>query len=75
MKSDALIATRAASIRSIAVLPLENLSGNPAQDYLADSMTDELITQLGQNQRAACDFQNVRDAVQRSASLLERYRS
>jgi TolB-like protein/DNA-binding winged helix-turn-helix (wHTH) protein/Tfp pilus assembly protein PilF len=39
-------ATRAASIRSIAVLPLENFSGNPAQDYLADSMTDELITQL-----------------------------
>jgi TolB-like protein/DNA-binding winged helix-turn-helix (wHTH) protein len=37
---------RAASIHSIAVLPLENLSGNPAQDYLADSMTDELITQL-----------------------------
>ena len=44
--SDSLVATRAASIRSIAVLPLENLSGNPAQDYLADSMTDELITQL-----------------------------
>jgi TolB-like protein/DNA-binding winged helix-turn-helix (wHTH) protein len=40
------LATRAASIHSIAVLPLENLSGNPAQDYLADSMTDELITQL-----------------------------
>src|ERR1700686_479337 len=39
--SDSLVATRAASIRSIAVLPLENLSGNPAQDYLADSMTDE----------------------------------
>jgi len=37
---------RAASIRSIAVLPLENLSGNPAQDYFADGMTDELITEL-----------------------------
>ena len=45
-RRDSLVATRAASIRSIAVLPLENLSGNPAQDYLADSMTDELITQL-----------------------------
>jgi len=43
---DSAVATRAASIHSIAVLPLENLSGNPAQDYLADSMTDELITQL-----------------------------
>jgi DNA-binding winged helix-turn-helix (wHTH) protein len=44
--SDSHLATRAASIHSVAVLPLENLSGNPAQDYLADSMTDELITQL-----------------------------
>jgi TolB-like protein/DNA-binding winged helix-turn-helix (wHTH) protein/Flp pilus assembly protein TadD len=35
-------------IRSIAVLPLENLSGDPSQDYFADGMTDELITALGQ---------------------------
>jgi TolB-like protein/Flp pilus assembly protein TadD len=35
-------------IRSLAVLPLENLSGDPAQDYFADGMTDELITDLGQ---------------------------
>ncbi|MGH9652725.1 MAG: tetratricopeptide repeat protein [Bryobacteraceae bacterium] len=33
-------------INSIAVLPLANLSGDPAQDYLADGMTDELITKL-----------------------------
>jgi adenylate cyclase len=33
-------------IRSIAVLPLENLSGDPAQEYFADGMTDELITDL-----------------------------
>jgi TolB-like protein/DNA-binding winged helix-turn-helix (wHTH) protein/Tfp pilus assembly protein PilF len=38
----------AAAIHSLAVLPLENLSGDPAQDYFADSMTDELITDLGQ---------------------------
>src|SRR4051812_36054631 len=31
-------------IRSIAVLPLENLSGDASQDYFADAMTDELIT-------------------------------
>ena len=36
-------------IRSIAVLPLENLSGDPAQDYFADGMTHELITVLAKN--------------------------
>ncbi len=34
-------------IRSIAVLPLANLSGDPAQEYFADGMTDELIGTLG----------------------------
>jgi TolB-like protein/cytochrome c-type biogenesis protein CcmH/NrfG len=29
------------------VLPLDNLSGDPSQDYFADGMTDELITDLG----------------------------
>jgi len=33
-------------IRSIAVLPLQNLSGDPAQEYFADAMTEELITEL-----------------------------
>jgi TolB-like protein/Tfp pilus assembly protein PilF len=33
-------------IESIAVLPLENLSADPAQDYFADGMTDELITAI-----------------------------
>jgi len=35
-------------IRSLAVLPLENLSGDASQDYFADGMTDELITDLAQ---------------------------
>ena len=35
-------------IRSIAVLPLENLSGDASQNYFADGMTDELITDLAQ---------------------------
>jgi len=33
-------------LRSIAVLPLENLSGDASQDYFVDGMTDELITDL-----------------------------
>jgi len=36
------------AIRSLAVLPLENLSGDASQDYFADGMTEELITDLGQ---------------------------
>ena len=40
--------TPQATIQSLAVLPLENLSGDPSQDYFADGMTDELITSLGQ---------------------------
>ena len=35
------------NIRSLAVLPLESLSGDASQDYFADGMTDELITDLG----------------------------
>lgn len=34
------------AFRSLAVLPLENLSGDPKQDYFADGMTEELITQV-----------------------------
>ncbi len=37
-----------AGIRSLAVLPLENLSGDASQNYFADGMTDELITDLAQ---------------------------
>jgi TolB-like protein/DNA-binding winged helix-turn-helix (wHTH) protein/Tfp pilus assembly protein PilF len=34
------------AIRSIAVLPLQNLSGDSSQEFLADGMTEELITEL-----------------------------
>jgi TolB-like protein/DNA-binding winged helix-turn-helix (wHTH) protein/Flp pilus assembly protein TadD len=37
---------RAGTIQSIAVLPLENLTGDPGQEYFADGMTDALITDL-----------------------------
>ncbi len=35
-----------ATIESIAVLPLQNLSGDPEQEYFADGMTEALITDL-----------------------------
>jgi eukaryotic-like serine/threonine-protein kinase len=37
----------AGRIEAIAVLPLENLSGDATQDYFADGMTEVLITDLG----------------------------
>ncbi len=38
-------------IESIAVLPLENLSGDPEQEYLADGMTETLIAHLAKISR------------------------
>ncbi|MGA3009849.1 MAG: tetratricopeptide repeat protein [Terracidiphilus sp.] len=35
-------------VHSIAILPLENLSGDSRQEYFADGMTEELINDLGQ---------------------------
>ena len=37
------------AIFSVAVLPLQNLSGDPAEDFFADGMTDALITNLAQS--------------------------
>jgi TolB-like protein/DNA-binding winged helix-turn-helix (wHTH) protein/lipoprotein NlpI len=37
---------KSGEIKSIAVLPLENLSGVPAQEFFSDGMTDELIGQI-----------------------------
>ena len=42
-RSSAAVAPR---IHSLAVLPLRNLSGDPAQDYLADGITEALIGSL-----------------------------
>jgi eukaryotic-like serine/threonine-protein kinase len=40
--------TRTPHIESLAVLPLANLSQNPEQEYLADGMTEALISDLSQ---------------------------
>jgi len=41
---------RATQIRSLAVIPFDNLTGDAEQDYFADGMTEALITDLGQIQ-------------------------
>ena len=45
-RSFGLVALERHQITSIAVLPMENLSGDSNQDYFADGMTDELIASL-----------------------------
>jgi TolB-like protein/tetratricopeptide (TPR) repeat protein len=45
-RSSALQRSSSVKIRSLAVLPFENLSGDAEQEYFADGMTAELITEL-----------------------------
>jgi DNA-binding winged helix-turn-helix (wHTH) protein len=62
---------QAAPIRSLAVLPLENLSGDPSQDYFSDGMTDELITELVRaDQRIASNLPYLGDDLQRGPQAL-----
>jgi TolB-like protein len=42
------VTSGAPQIRSLAVLPLQNLSADPAQEYFSEGMTDALITDLAQ---------------------------
>jgi len=43
---NAVVESSRAAIRSVAVLPFENLSGDPEQEYFADGLTEALITSL-----------------------------
>ncbi|MGB7846861.1 MAG: winged helix-turn-helix domain-containing protein [Candidatus Acidiferrum sp.] len=47
LRDHLLLTASVPQIKSIAVLPLENLSHDPEQEYFADGMTEELITDLG----------------------------
>lgn len=46
MRKPILALAEARPIRSLAVLPLENVSGDKSQEYLADGITQELVTDL-----------------------------
>jgi len=64
-------------IRSLAVLPLANLAGDASQEYLADGMTDELITGLSQisalrviSQTTAMEYKNAHKSLPQIAKEL-----
>jgi TolB-like protein/DNA-binding winged helix-turn-helix (wHTH) protein len=66
-----------APIRSLAVLPLANLSGDASWDYFADGMTDELITMLARNtslrvvsRTSAMQYKGARGPLREIASAL-----
>jgi TolB-like protein/DNA-binding winged helix-turn-helix (wHTH) protein/Flp pilus assembly protein TadD len=65
------------TIRSLAVLPLQNLSGDPAQEYFADGMTEELIGRLAKihglhviSRTSAMHFKNTKLSVPEVAKAL-----
>jgi TolB-like protein/Tfp pilus assembly protein PilF len=64
-------------IRSLAVLPLQNLSGDPSQDYIADGMTEELIGQLSRihglqviSRTSSMHFKNTQLSIPEIAKML-----
>lgn len=65
------------TIRSLAVLPLTNLTGDPGQEYFVDGMTDELTTNLAQisalrvpSRTSAMHFKDTKKALPQIAKEL-----
>lgn len=64
-------------VRSLAVLPLQNLGGDPSQDYIADGMTEELIGRLSRihglrviSRTSTMHFKNTQLSVPEIARML-----
>lgn len=65
-------------IHSLAVLPLQNLSGDPGQEYFVDGTTEELITTLAQltdlrvtSRTSVMQFKGVQKPIQEIARVLD----
>jgi TolB-like protein/DNA-binding winged helix-turn-helix (wHTH) protein/Flp pilus assembly protein TadD len=65
-------------IQSIAILPLQNLSGDPSQEYFVDGMTDALTTNLAHikslrviSRTSAMHYKNSRELLAKIAQELE----
>jgi TolB-like protein/DNA-binding winged helix-turn-helix (wHTH) protein len=76
-RANALFEGGHTAIHSIAVLPLENLSGDPSQDYAAAGLTDELTTMLAKvsnlrvvSRTSALQFEGKHAPLQQIASQL-----
>ncbi|MFQ5653027.1 MAG: protein kinase, partial [bacterium] len=69
--------SKSQSINSIAVLPMDNISGDSTQDYFADGMTDALITDLSKigalkviSRTSVMQFKNVDKTLPKIANEL-----
>jgi TolB-like protein/Tfp pilus assembly protein PilF len=76
LKSRQIVATPP-KIRSLAVLPLKNLSSDPGQAYLADGMTEELIGRLAAihdlrviSRTSVMQFQDPKETIPTIAMIL-----
>src|SRR5438132_1198528 len=59
------------TVQSVAVLPLDNLSGDQEQDFFADGMTDELITMLAKTSSLrVCERENIKAALNGTIAAL-----
>src|SRR5438552_6755262 len=68
------VRTSTVTIQSVAVLPLDNLSGDQEQDFFADGMTDELITMLAiTSSLRVCVRENIRPLNGTIAALGSQY--
>jgi TolB-like protein/DNA-binding winged helix-turn-helix (wHTH) protein/Tfp pilus assembly protein PilF len=73
-RSLGFVAPETQQITSIAVLPMENLSGDSNQEYFADGMTDELIASLARisslrvvSRTTAMDYKGTHESLEKIA--------
>ena len=78
-----VIPSRSSSLaakKMLAVLPFENLGGNPEQDYFSDGLTEEMISHLGQldprrlgviARTSAIQYKNTRKSIAEIAAELK----
>ena len=76
-RKQVLARSASGQIQSLVVLPLENLSGDPAQEYFADGITDQLTTNLAQigalrviSRTSAMQYRGTRKTLQQIAQEL-----